>query len=70
MKICHLIILLHLFCQSCDGQNKNISYSKEKIMNTETFDIISYEKIKTEQLKKEFVNPWTVETISSSGEII
>ena len=67
MKLCNLPILLILLFHSCDGQNNNITYPKEKIVNTETFNIPSYEKLKEEQLKKDMLNPWTVETNLGQG---
>ncbi|WP_209921586.1 hypothetical protein [Chryseobacterium jejuense] len=68
MKLYNLIILFILIFHSCDGQKNNITYPKEKIVNTETFDISSYEKLKDEQLTKNMLNPWTVETKLATGE--
>ncbi|MGE8552779.1 MAG: hypothetical protein ACN6OB_02440 [Chryseobacterium jejuense] len=68
MKLYNLIILFILIFHSCDGQKNNITYPKEKIVNTETFDISSYEKLKEEQLTKNMLNPWTIETKLATGE--
>lgn len=60
-----LITTSHL---SCDGQANNTSnIPKEKIMNTEVFDIAYYEKQKKEQLTAEMLNPWTIESFLSDG---
>lgn len=60
-----LITISHL---SCDGQANNTSnIPKEKIMNTEVFDIAYYEKQKKEQLTTEMLNPWTIESFLSDG---
>lgn len=68
MKLCNLIIFFILIFHSCDGQKNNSTYPKERIINTETFDISSYEKLKEEQLTKNMLNPWTIETKLATGE--
>lgn len=68
MKLYNLIVFFILIFHSCDGQKNNITYPKEKIVNTETFDISSYEKLKDEQLTKNMLNPWTIETKLATGE--
>lgn len=68
MKLCNLIIFIILIFHSCDGQKNNITYPKEKNVNTETFDIPSYEKLKDEQLTKNMLNPWTIEIKLDTGE--